>query len=98
VFDTAIVTEIHHTEYVELTDVGGVSSCKTAQYSTLNSVQQDYSVGDAFWGAIPINIVVFDTAIVTEINQTEYGKLTDVGSIDGQARSQNITQSLILQV
>jgi hypothetical protein len=24
VFDTVIVSEIHHTEYVELTDVGGV--------------------------------------------------------------------------
>jgi hypothetical protein len=35
---------------------------------------------------------VFDTAIVTEINQTDYGKLTDVGSIDGQARSQYFAQ------
>jgi hypothetical protein len=43
-------------------------------------------------GGIPADTVVFDTAIVTEINQTEYGKLTDVGSIDGQARSQDIAQ------
>jgi hypothetical protein len=35
---------------------------------------------------------VFDNAFVTEINQTEYGKLTDVGSIDGQVPSQKIAQ------
>jgi hypothetical protein len=54
-------------------------SCKTAQYSTSNCIQQDYSVGDAFWGAIPMDTVVFDIAIVTETHQTEYVELTDVG-------------------
>jgi hypothetical protein len=56
-------------------------SCKTAQYSTSNCIQQDYSVGDAFWGAIPTDNVVFDTAIVTEIHLTEYVELTDVGGV-----------------
>jgi hypothetical protein len=70
----------------------GSFSCKTAQYSPICSVQQDYPVGGAFWGGIPADTVVFDNAFVTEINQTEYGKLTDVGSIDGQAPSQKIAQ------
>jgi hypothetical protein len=57
----------------------GSLSCKTAQYATLNCVQQDYSVGDTFWGAIPTDTVVFDTAIVAKIHQTENVELTDVG-------------------
>jgi hypothetical protein len=92
VFDTVTVAENTKLTIQNIQMLAGSSSCKTAKYTPINSVQQDYPVGGAFWGAVPADTVVFDTAIDTVINQTEYGKLTDVGSIDGHARSQNIAQ------
>jgi hypothetical protein len=34
-----------------------------------------------FWGGEPGDTVVFDTVIVSEIHNTEYVELTDVGGV-----------------
>jgi hypothetical protein len=50
VFDTVIVAEYTELNMSNLQMLAGSSSCKTAQYSPINSVQQDYPVGGAFRG------------------------------------------------
>jgi hypothetical protein len=81
VFDTAIVTETTQSYYPDITDAGGALQLYELPSLSIYSVQQEFRVACALWGGKPGDTVLFATAIVSQIHQSDEAEIADVGEV-----------------